>query len=248
MMVSGADWARYRDKLGKISQKAIDELDKFVESLGGFSAHEYEVIEYAYALATRYGEAAAELACMMYDAMAAAEAVTVLPAVPAATATMTEVAQAVVGANDISSTLVAPAVGRLVKLAAADTTLQNAQRDGAQFAWIPASETCAYCLAIASRGWQYVSKDAKGSHAEHIHNNCDCQFAVRFRETTQVAGYNPDKYKKIYYGADGRSSRDKINALRREAYAEDKERINEMKRANYAARRAEESELIEDVD
>lgn len=248
MTLSGTDWARYRDTLSKISKKAIDDLDKFVEKIGGYSAHEYEVIEYAYALATKYGEAAAEMACMMYDAMAAAEKVAVLPAVPAATATMPEVAAAVRGAGNISTTMVSPAVGRLVKQAAADTTLQNAQRDGAQFAWIPAGETCAYCLSIASRGWQYMSKNAQVSHADHIHNNCDCQFAVRFHESTKVAGYDPGRYKKMYTDADGRTSRDKINALRREAYAEDKERINEMKRANYAARRAEESELIENLD
>lgn len=248
MTLSGTDWARYRDTLSKINKKAIDELDKFIEKLGGYVGNEYEVVEYAYALATKYGEAAAEMACMMYDAMAAAEKVAVLPAVPAATASVSEVSRAVRGAGDISPKLVSPAVGRLVKQAAADTTLQNAQRDGAQFAWIPSGDTCAYCLSIASRGWQYISKNAQASHAEHIHNNCDCQFMVRFHESTKVAGYDPGRYKKMYDSADGRTSKDKINALRREAYAEDKERINEMKRANYAARRAEESELIEDVD
>lgn len=248
MTLSGTDWARYRDTLSKISKKAVEELDKFVENIGGYAAHEYDVVAYAYAIATRYGEAAAELACMMYDAMAAAENVAVLPAVPAATATIGEVADAMAGANELSSSLVSPAVGRLVKLAAADTTLQNARRDGAQFAWIPSGDTCAYCLAIASRGWQYVGKDAKESHAEHIHNNCDCQFAVRFHETTNIGGYDPARYRKMYNDAPGRNSKDKINALRREAYAEDKERINEMKRANYAARRAEESELIENID
>ena len=36
-----------------------------------------------------------------------------------------------------------------------------------------------------------------------------------------VAGYDPDKYKKMYYGAEGRTPADKINAMRREQYAEE---------------------------
>lgn len=249
MFVSATDWAKYRDKLSKISKKAVDELDKFVEGIGGYSGHADAVIEYAYALATRYGEAAAELACMMYDAMAAAENAAALPAVPAATATLPEVAKSIRGASNFSDLTVVPVVGRLVKQAAADTTLQNAARDGAQFAWIPSGDTCAFCLTLASQGWQNVSKRTlKNGHAEHIHNNCDCQYAVRFNESTQVGGYDPRRYRKMYDDADGRTPKAKINALRREAYAEDAERINEMKRANYAARRAKESELIEDID
>ena len=108
-------------------------------------------------------------------------------------------------------------------MAGADTTLKNALRDGAQFAWIPSGETCAFCLTLASNGWQYASKKAiKGGHAEHIHSNCDCQYCISFNGKTDVAGYNPDKYYDMYHGAEGRTPKDKINAMRREAYANDK--------------------------
>jgi hypothetical protein len=102
--------------------------------------------------------------------------------------------------------------------------LQNSLRDGAQFAWIPAGETCAFCLTLASRGWQYASKKAiKGGHAEHIHSNCDCAYAIRFNEKTNVEGYDPDRYLSMYQNAEGRTPQDRINSLRRAAYAEDKE-------------------------
>jgi len=125
-------------------------------------------------------------------------------------------------------------VSRLVKRAGADTTLKNALRDGAEFAWIPQGDTCAFCLTLASRGWQKASQAAiKGGHAEHIHANCDCEYAIRFDGRSTVAGYDPDKYLRQYRAADG-----DINKLRRVNYAANKERINAQKRAAYAARKA----------
>ena len=86
----------------------------------------------------------------------------------------------------------------------ADTTLKNAERDGAQFAWVPHGDTCAFCIALASRGWQYKSKKAmRNGHAEHIHAHCDCEYAVRFDGKSTVAGYDPDKYLEEYYDANG---------------------------------------------
>ena len=100
----------------------------------------------------------------------------------------------------------------------APTTLQNALRDGAEFAWIPAGETCAFCLTLASNGWQRASKQAiKKGHAEHIHSNCDCAYAVRFNSRTNVAGYDPDRYRSMYRHAEGRTPQDKINSMRRAA-------------------------------
>ena len=45
--------------------------------------------------------------------------------------------------------------------------LKNALRDGAEFAWVPNGDTCAFCMTLASRGWQRASKRAiKNGHAE----------------------------------------------------------------------------------
>ena len=142
-----------------------------------------------------------------------------------------DVAKAVNGTLLQSNNLdeIANAAARWVKMAGADTTLHNAVRDGAQVAWVPRGETCAFCLTLASRGWQYASKSTiKNGHAEHIHSNCDCQYAVRYNERTQVAGYDPEEYKAMYYGVDDELKKEgikitpqsRINAMRRNAYSD----------------------------
>ena len=101
----------------------------------------------------------------------------------------------------------------------------------------PSGDTCAFCITLASRGWQKASQKAvKGGHAEHIHNNCDCTYAIRFDGKGGVAGYDPDKYRAMYDAAEGDTPQEKINAMRRAQYAEDKDEINARKRAAYAAR------------
>lgn len=124
-------------------------------------------------------------------------------------------------------------VSRLVKQAGADTTLKNAIRDGAEWAWVPHGDTCPFCITLASNGWQRASKKAlKGDHAQHIHAHCDCEYAIRFDSRTTVAGYDPDKYLEQYYAYGG-----DINAMRRAQYASNKGKINAQKRAAYAARK-----------
>ena len=74
----------------------------------------------------------------------------------------------------------------------------------------------------------------KGNHAQHIHANCDCTFAVRFDEKSS---YDPQKYAEIYYSAEGSSSTDKINSIRRELYKTNGDTIREQKRIAYAKRK-----------
>ena len=182
-----------------------------------------ELVAYAHALATKYGEASGALACEMYDSVAEMSGVNVPAAQMAQTATYGETAKAIYGTMLNQNNPVAKTVGRLVKQVAADTTLQNGLRDGAKFAWIPHGDTCAFCLMLASNGWQRVSKRAlRNGHAEHIHPNCDCEYAISFDANPQVGGYDPDYYRRIYDGAEGDNWRQKINYLRREQYAASK--------------------------
>ena len=219
MRISAKAWAKYIKTLAAVDQKAADLMTAYIEEHGMDDGD--ELIRYAFAVATKYGEAAAAAACEMYDATAMAQGANVPPAEPAPTATYGEVAKAVNGTMAISEKLVPQAVSRTVKMAGADTMLQNAERDGAQFAWVPMGDTCAFCLTLASRGWQYMSKDAlKGGHAEHIHANCDCQYAVRFDSKSGVAGYDPEKYREMYDNAEGSTPAEKIRAMRRDIYAE----------------------------
>lgn len=137
------------------------------------------------------------------------------------------------GKNEIAANLPS-GVSRLVKRAGADTSLRNAARDGAEWAWVPHGDTCPFCITLASNGWQNASdKVLKGGHAQHVHANCDCEFAIRFDHRTTVAGYDPDKYLAQYNAAGG-----DINAMRRIDYAARKDAINAQKRAAYAVKNA----------
>ena len=248
--VSRKAWNKYIADLRKISDKAADEAEKYIKTHSIMSPAEMQrFIEYAYALATKYGEAAGALACEMYDALAAISGAAVPPAVPAQTATYGDIAKAVYGTYKMNPEITSSAIGRQVKLAGVDTMQQNALRDGAEWAWIPSGDTCAFCLTLASRGWQRASKNAlRNGHAEHVHANCDCTYAVRFNDSVDVEGYNPEEYLEMYEGADGDSPEGRINALRREFYAKNKETINEQKRSAYAKRKERNSSAAEEID
>ena len=231
MKLTAQTWSEYVARLARLNQSAGQLMADYIAAHG--TGDTDALIAYAHALVTKYGEGSAELACQMYDALAAAAKAGVPAAEPAQTASYGEVAR-MVQATKASPPQMQRGVSRLVKRAGADTTLKNALRDGAEFAWIPQGDTCAFCLTLASRGWQKASQAAiKGGHAEHIHANCDCEYAIRFDGTSTVAGYDPDKYLRQYRAADG-----DINKLRRVNYAANKERINAQKRAAYAARKA----------
>lgn len=219
MTISRSDWLKYIRKLSAIDQRAADAMQFWMDE--NPDADIDELVYTAHLLADRYGEAAATLACEMYDATAEAQGAAVRPAEPAETATYEETNRAVRGTMKNRHSTVPATVGRLVKQAGADTMLRNAARDGAEWAWVPSGDTCAFCMMLASRGWQRQGrKAARGQHAEHIHANCNCTYAVRFDGKSTVAGYGDgEKYLDMYENAEGRSWRDKLNSMRRDQYA-----------------------------
>lgn len=198
-----------------------------------------DMIDYAYGLVSKYGDASSELACEMYDELADYWKANVPAAEPAATATYAEVETAVRGSIKQSpdGNLISSATERLVKQAGADTTIKNAIRDGAYWAWVPSGDTCAFCITLASRGWQKASKKVlKGDHAQHIHAHCNCTFAVAFNEAQQHAYdyvYDPDKYLEMYNNADGSTPDAKIREIRRQIYPDIAEARNRRRRKLY---------------
>lgn len=257
-------WNNYIAVLRRLDERASKEMMAFSTSYetafkaGVITREEFEnaLIDYAYALATKYGEGASAAACEMYDAIARLQKAAVPPAVPAPTATMDETAKAVAGTLKTGNLeIVADAVGRLTKQAGADTMLENAKRDDAWFAWVAHGDTCAYCLALAGLGWQKAGKlTLKGGHAEHIHANCDCTYAIDHRGDLEVPGYDPNALNKMIrdmtddeYDAEniirgsGHNAKGPdhtaLNALRRKFYARNKEIINEQKRDAYAKKK-----------
>lgn len=231
MQITAKTWNEYITRLSRLNQKAGQLMRQYIDTHGTGDAD--ALITYAAALVTKYGEGSAELACQMYDALAEAANAGVPAAEPAEPADYGEVARMVNATKNQNPTNLPNGVSRLVKRAGADTTLKNAVRDGAEWAWVPHGDTCPFCITLASNGWQKASsKVLKGGHADHIHANCDCEFAIRFDHNTTVAGYDPEKYLAQYNAAGG-----DINKMRRVNYAANKERINAQKRAAYAARK-----------
>lgn len=222
MQISANDWQKYVSKLSAINTKAGELLQAYIDKHG---LNDIEsVITYAHALVTKYGEAGSELACQMYDALAEAQGAYVNPAEPATIANRHEVAGALLKTQGTLNMI--PAIERLVKTAASDTMLKNAKRDNAEWAWVSHGDTCAFCMHLSSLGWMPAGKAIlRGEHAEHIHANCDCEFAIRFDGKSTVEGYSPQKFKKIFDNAEGNTLKDKINAIRREQSARNYQKI-----------------------
>ena len=230
MKLTQAAWDDYISRLSQLNQKAGQLMREYMD--GHPEADTDALIRYAYALVTKYGEGSAELACQMYDALAEAQGVTLPAAEPAPTATYGEVTGMVKATQD-SPPRLQQGVSRMIKQAGADTTTRNAIRDGAEWAWVPHGDACPFCRMLASNGWQRASKNLlKKGHAQHIHANCDCEFAVRFSREFDVSGYDPEEYLRQY-----RDAGSDVNAMRRIDYAARKDAINAQKRAAYAARK-----------
>ena len=251
VVVTAKALGEYRNALKTISEDAAQEIQKYMLD------HKFLIddafIEYAYEIATTYGEAAAALSCDFYEGLQTywaevnAGGAPYRNAMPAETATFGDVAKTVNGAKKQGLAEIPGAVGRLVKRTAEDTTLKNAIKNGDEFAWIPAGDTCAFCIMLASNGWQKPSKNAlKNGHAEHIHANCDCTYSVRFGKNMDFQGYDPDKYKELYDDAEGRTWQDKLNSMRREFYEENKDEINAQKRSAYEKRKEREASQAEE--
>ena len=243
MTISKDEWINYIQTLNKINSAACTEMLKYMakhadeDGLWNKPETRADLIDYAYGLSTKYGSAAAELVCQMYDGIALRSNVNVPDAEPADPANYEEVRAGVNGALSQSkrADYTAAAVGRQVKKAAVRTARQNAKRDNAEWAWIPqGTETCAFCIMLASRGWQ----SGNGPYQEHIHQNCDCMYAVRFNGSTEYEGYDPSVYEEMYDEAEGDTWEDKLNSMQREIDAGRRDEINAQKRAAYAKRKA----------
>lgn len=235
--VTDRAWKTYKDNLNKLSQRSKDLIVAYMESHEITSQEDKDaLIRYAYSVSTKYGEAAAEFACQMYDAEAELEGATLDPAEPAEPASYSDVAKGMYGALKMFAVaeIAGTTIGRMVKQCGQDTTLQNAIRDKAYYAWIPSGDSCPFCMEIAAEGWKRATANAlSGGHADHIHGNCDCAYAIKHDKDTEYSSYNPDKYKEMFAEAEGDTKEEKINYIRRKDYEQNKDEINAQKRSNY---------------
>lgn len=129
---------------------------------------------------------------------------------------------------------------------------------GVEIAWIPSGDTCAFCIALASRGWQPARYERFGDYAEHVHAHCDCELVFRANSSLDVDGYDVDELRAIYYDRDILPDEYKnlpddeipwqvrINAIRRAQYAQPEigDRIREQHSEQYAATHPHDEEGI----
>lgn len=241
MIVTGVALAKYRNKLSAINNKAAELVQQYMLE------HNFDIddafLSFANEIVAKYGEAAGALSAQFYDelheywAKISGAGVKIKAAEIADLPTQAEVAKTIYGTMTDTAIKIPGSVSRLVKRVAEDTTLKNAIRDGAEFAWIPAGDTCSFCIMLASNGWQTASDKAlKGGHAEHIHSNCDCTYTIRFDDDMSFADYDPDVYLEMYENADGNSWQEKVRAMDREKYKANADEIRERKRIEYAKR------------
>lgn len=226
MRISNREWNKYINTLRRLNEQAVKDFTSFVVKRGGYVNIDRQVlIDYAYGVATKYGEASATLSAEMYDAVALLQGASVPGAIPAETASYSKVCKTVNGIikNTGSENILLQSVGLLVKDAGQKTTIENAKRDNAEIAFINDGDACAFCLTLASKGWRKASTyelDNDGEPA-HLHANCGCTYGIRFNPKLDYASYNPEKYQKMYYNAplgDGEAptAKNRLNALRRE--------------------------------
>lgn len=80
-----------------------------------------------------------------------------------------------------------------IKRTAGNTVVELASKDPQCKRWarVPSgTETCGFCLMLASRGFVYTSAENAGESG-HYHSNCDCRIVPGF-ESMSIDGYDPD--------------------------------------------------------
>lgn len=79
-----------------------------------------------------------------------------------------------------------------LKRSAGDCVFFNGSHDREKphYARVPSgSETCQFCLMLASRGFVYRSKKSAGE-LDHYHANCDCRVTPGWGDDPRVEGYD----------------------------------------------------------
>lgn len=239
MEVTKKEWNNYIKKISSMDKTAADLIAAYVEEFG--TENRDALIKYAVSIVQTFANGSAAMAADWHEAISELQRITIPAAEMAALPEYGDVAKTINGVLKETSDpkAIGSAASNLVKRTGMRTTLQNAVRDGAEFAWIPNGDTCPFCLQLASYGWRKAGKNTlKGNHAEHVHANCDCEYAIRYGNDLRYSSYDPEKYEDIFQGAEGDTDAEKRNSIRRMQYKDPErhEKILEQKREAYAER------------
>lgn len=258
MRLRDTTWRKYQIAHSVLQDKAKRLLREYFDTLP-WETDEAQSIDLlcqrAIALVNRYGLADGELSAEFYDELMSMQGANVQPAEIAKidnSRINQQTREAVKSGTSLetSKLLASSVVAGHVKQVGLDTTLSAAQRDKAMWAWVCIGDTCAFCRVLGSNGWQEASKKMqKGQHAQHVHDNCDCQIVVKpAGASLEVDGYDPDALRDEYKNADGISSKQKINSMRRESYTPEFAAERNARRRELYAIAKEERERGEDAN
>jgi hypothetical protein len=246
--IYASDWQRYREAHAKLRGEAARKLEEYFDQLPWDTDPRralQRLCDFADQLLLEYGTADATLSASLYDEMMRGSApMAELAELPSSATVYANMRDAITRATSLESarSMATGEMQRLVKRCGVETMRQNAVAHDAMWAWVCIGDTCAFCRTLGSRGWVSASRAVQaGTHAEHIHGNCDCEFVVRRPgDELEIEGYDPDALRAEYEAADGKSSKDVINAMRRADYTpEYAERRNARRRELYRAARDE---------
>src|SRR5690606_20920126 len=219
-----------RRATGQISGAARGDLQRFAAVLDPSrpDVARDALLEYVPALSDTYGALAADVAAEWWDDVYRAEVGGRRRALPAPTVphealerTIRWAVGGLYGENLATLALLLQALDKWVKQPARDTVATSTARSGGWWARVPTgAETCAFCLMLASRGFDYSSEAAAGGGGdEHkFHADCDCQVVPTWDKGARLDGYDPDalyeKYARAAAHADSQSTSDILAALR----------------------------------
>lgn len=197
-MLSRSDLERYSQTNKALAEAAATDFMKFWQLLDKTDpgiAYE-EALAYAEYLIEHYGESAALNASELYEATN-----DVSNAAVSGSVKRPELERAIRFLVYEGTAQAAYAVRNMlkkqVKSYAHETMMDNSRSDGIRFARVPVGETCAFCLMLASRGFEYYSEESAGKGSLNaFHDDCDCEI---IGSDQKIEGYDPDYlYKEIY--------------------------------------------------
>lgn len=198
------------DRLSRALRRAVELARRDLEAaftslpLSNPEAARDALLEIVPALTRKYGDIAATAAAEWYEEMRAREIGGQFTATLADNADEALVQSTVrrqaghLWKPDQSKTLevLAGSLQRYITNSGRATVARNAEQDPARprYARVPrGAKTCAFCMAMASRGFFYHSQEAAGGHWNHFHDDCDCQIVMVWdKDAHHIAGYNPD--------------------------------------------------------
>ena len=189
----------FTDSINAISEHSRQALEAALESIdltGDVAEVRRQVVDIMQGICGTSTDATAQLAAQFYDGLRYYELGDTMGAsadsgrdAKATEGAVRAFAQKLVdGKTDAFINLLRDRIDYEVKVAAAQTCLNNAKRDrrSPKFARVPTgAETCDFCLMLASRGFVYHTEAA----ASHAHSGCDCRVVPSWT-SFEVQGYD----------------------------------------------------------